>query len=101
MILWEPLLDAPFFQELVRRTGQGQRRLCLSGLVLGARALVVSLIVAAGKRPLMMVLPDDAAVKAFRRDLSAPDLGQQFRVFMVEFRDRLAIGDERREFRVE
>jgi len=69
--LWDPLLDAPFLRDLLRRIGEGQRGLCLSGLVVGARALVTSLLVARGGRPVLLVVPDDAAVEAFRRDLAA------------------------------
>jgi transcription-repair coupling factor (superfamily II helicase) len=71
MTLWDPLLDAPAFQELLRRTGRGERGLNVSGLVVGGRALLMSLLVARGDRPVMLVVPDDAAVEAFRRDLSS------------------------------
>jgi transcription-repair coupling factor (superfamily II helicase) len=68
---WDPLLRAPAFEELFRRLGGGDRGLSLSGLVGGARALVTSLLVTHVGRQVMLVLPDDAAVDAFRRDLSA------------------------------
>jgi transcription-repair coupling factor (superfamily II helicase) len=71
MTLWDPLLDAPAFQDLVRRMGRDERGLSLTGLVVGARALVLSLLVARGGRPVMLVVPDDAAVEAYRRDLAA------------------------------
>ena len=42
--LWDPLLEAPVFRELAQRVGRGERGLSLSGLVVGARALLVSLL---------------------------------------------------------
>jgi len=71
LTLWDPLLEAPFFRDLVDHTGRGEHGFCLTGLVTGSRALVVGLLVARTGNPAMIVLPDDAAVETFRRDLSA------------------------------
>ncbi len=71
LTLWDPLLEAPFFRDLVDHIGRGERGFCLTGLVTGSRALVVGLLVAYTDKPVMIVLPEDAAVEAFRRDLSA------------------------------
>jgi len=69
--LWEPLLAAPFFSELEQRIANGDRGLCLTGLVEGSRALVVSLLAARVGKPLVLVLPDDAAVDSWQRDVAA------------------------------
>ena len=69
--LWDPLLRAPFFSELESRFKKGERGLCLTGLVEGSRALVLSLLAIRAARPLVLVLPDDAAVDAWQRDISA------------------------------
>ncbi len=71
LTLWDPLLEAPFFRDLVEHTGRREHGFCLTGLVTGSRALIVGLLVARTGNPVMVVLPDDAAVEAFRRDLSA------------------------------
>ncbi|MCP3982004.1 MAG: transcription-repair coupling factor [bacterium] len=72
--LWKPLIDSPYFGELERRLSAGESGVCLSGLVEGSRALVLALLAARGRK-LMLVLPDDNAVEAYRRDLAA--LGSQ------------------------
>jgi transcription-repair coupling factor (superfamily II helicase) len=69
--LWAPLFRAPFFEALERRINNGSKGLCLSGLVEGARALVLSLLSARTEKALLLVLPDDNALEAYRRDLSA------------------------------
>jgi transcription-repair coupling factor (superfamily II helicase) len=69
--MWDPLLGAPSFQELARRLAQGDAGLRLSGLVPGARALAISLLVARVGRPVLLVVPDDSSLDGFRRDLSA------------------------------
>ena len=69
--LWTPVLDAPFFRDLERRLQQGEGGLCLTGLVEGARALVLTLLAERAGRPLMLVVPGDGALDAYRRDLGA------------------------------
>jgi len=69
--LWSPLLRAPFFRELERRAASAERGTALTGLVEGSRSLVLSLLMARTGRQLLLVLPDDAAVGAYQRDLSA------------------------------
>ncbi len=69
--LWEPLLEAPFFQELERRVRDADTGLWLSGLVEDSRALVLALLAARSGRPMLVVVPDDAALESYRRDLSA------------------------------
>ena len=69
--LWQPILDAPFFREIASRLERGEKGLRLTGLVAGSRALVLGMLAAHTGRPLMLVVPDDAAVEEFQRDLSA------------------------------
>ena len=69
--LWDPLLEAPFFEELGRRMADGEQGLCVTGLTEGARALVLALLGAAHGQRLAVVLPDDTAVQAYQRDASA------------------------------
>ena len=69
--LWEPLLKAPFFKELGGRLGNEDRPLCVTGLTAGGRALVLSLLASARGRRMVVVAPDDAAIEAYQRDLSA------------------------------
>ncbi len=61
---------APFFEALERRIADGSKGSCLTGLVEGARALVLSLLSARTAKPLLLVLPDYNALAAYRRDLS-------------------------------
>ncbi|HXV76070.1 MAG TPA: CarD family transcriptional regulator, partial [Candidatus Polarisedimenticolaceae bacterium] len=70
LALWSPLTRAPFFEQLERRSAAGEP-LCLTGLVEGSRALVLSLWVARGGGPLILVVPDDSALAAYGRDLAA------------------------------
>jgi len=69
--LWDPLLGAPFFDELVRRVRAREPGLCLSGLVESARALALALLASRSGRRLMLVVPDAAAMAVYQRDLSA------------------------------
>jgi len=69
--LWDPLLSAPFFKELGSRLGKEGGPLCVTGLTAGARALVLSLLASARGCRMVVVAPDDAAIEAYRRDLSA------------------------------
>ena len=69
--LWEPLLQAPFFQELERRLARGERSLSLAGAVEAARGLVLTLLVARTGRGVLLVVPDHTSLEAYRRDLAA------------------------------
>jgi len=71
LALWEPLVRAPFFAAAAAALRQGTGGLALQGLVPGARALVLDLLVAVTGRPALVVVPDDAALEALRRDLAA------------------------------
>ncbi len=71
LTVWDLLLRAQFFKDLVARTGRKNGRICLSGLVAGARSLVLGLLAVHGRRRLMLVVPDDTAVEGYIRDLSA------------------------------
>jgi transcription-repair coupling factor (superfamily II helicase) len=69
--LWSPLSRTPFFNTLERSLEEGARGLRLTGLVEGARALVLHLLALRTGKALLLVLPDDNALEAYRRDLSA------------------------------
>jgi transcription-repair coupling factor (superfamily II helicase) len=69
--LWSPLARAPFFSNLERSIREGARGLRLTGLVEGARSLVLHMLAMRTERSVLLVLPDDNAVEAYRRDLSA------------------------------
>jgi transcription-repair coupling factor (superfamily II helicase) len=70
--LWTPLLEAPFFRDLAARMEvERPRDLRVDGLVEGSRALVLTLLGAQLGRGMLLVLPDDAALESYRRDLSA------------------------------
>jgi transcription-repair coupling factor (superfamily II helicase) len=71
LTLWSPILDAPFFRDVERALQAEGKGVCLGGLVEGSRAVVLSLLAARTGRPMMLVVPDDAALDAYRRDLSA------------------------------
>jgi len=71
LTLWAPVLRAPFFEDLEREIRNGGSGLCLSGLVEGSRALVLGLLAARGVGGLLVVVPNDTAVEAYDRDLSA------------------------------
>ncbi|ANM32270.1 hypothetical protein ABI59_14785 [Acidobacteria bacterium Mor1] len=65
------MLEAPYFQELEGRASRGLGGTCVSGLVDGSRALVLFLLAQRTRKPLMLVVPDDGALNAYRRDLTA------------------------------
>jgi transcription-repair coupling factor (superfamily II helicase) len=71
LALWTPLLGAELFRRLERRLREGERGQAVAGLVESARALLLGLLAERGGRPLLLVLPDDGALEARRRDLSA------------------------------
>jgi transcription-repair coupling factor (superfamily II helicase) len=68
---WQPLLTASFFETLTRRVKDGGGGTCVSGLTEGARALIVTLLARETKRKLLVIVPDDAALDHWRRDLAA------------------------------
>jgi transcription-repair coupling factor (superfamily II helicase) len=68
---WEALVRATDFTELERRLRAGERGLTVTGLVDGSRALILTLLAARLARPLLLVVPDDAALAAHERDLAA------------------------------
>jgi transcription-repair coupling factor (superfamily II helicase) len=82
---WGSLLRSPFFNELEQRVARAERGLCLTGLVEGSRALILTLLAGRAGRPILLVLPDDTAVEAYRRDLSA------FAELMGRDRERIVV----------
>ncbi len=68
---WRPLLEAPFFETLRRRLEDGGGATCVSGLVEGARALVLTLLSRVSSTRILLVVPDDPALDRWRRDLAA------------------------------
>src|SRR5512138_1915446 len=69
--LFAPLVGDPAFREIERGLVARSPRVALSGLVEGARAIVLALLQARTGRPLLLVVPDDAAAESWRRDLAA------------------------------
>jgi len=69
--LWAPLTGAPFFAPLEQSLRDGDRGGCLTGLVEGSRALLLNLLAARAAGPFLVVVPDDSALEAYDRDLSA------------------------------
>ncbi len=67
--LLERLLDLPETRKLVEAARAGRRVTVVSGLVGGAKALVIAALQRATNRPLFVVTPDAAALEAFRRDV--------------------------------
>ena len=69
--LWAPLTGASFFAPLEQALRDGDRGSCLTGLVEGSRALLLNLLTARAAGPFLVVVPDDSALEAYDRDLSA------------------------------
>ena len=69
--LFDPILKAPVFQELLRRTRAGERRIALAGLVGGARSIFLSLLAAETRRKILLIVSDDTALDAHQKDLTA------------------------------
>lgn len=67
---WRPLLEAPFFETLKRRLEDGGGGICVSGLVEGARALVLTVLSRVTSSKILLVVPEDATLR-WRRDLAA------------------------------
>ena len=68
---WRPLLAAPFFETLRRRLEDGGGGTCVSGLVEGARALVLTALSRVSSTKILLVVPEDATLDRWRRDLAA------------------------------
>lgn len=71
LALFSPLLLSESFREIESGLDSGIRGRTVAGLVEGARALVATLLAERLRRPILLVVPDDAALEAWRRDLAA------------------------------
>jgi len=71
LALWAPIVHAPQFEEIARRLGSGERGARIRGLVDASRAVVAQLLMAQSRRGMLLVVPDDAALEAYERDLAA------------------------------
>src|SRR6185436_960699 len=71
LTLFAPLLDAPAYHELEAAVRAGVPGHTLSGLVPGARALVLTLLAARTGARFLVVVPDDRALDVHHRDLAA------------------------------
>ncbi len=69
--LWAPLVEDPQFRDVARALADGEGAWCVRGLVDAARAVVAQLWIACSGRGMLLVVPDDAALEAYERDLSA------------------------------
>jgi len=68
--VFEPLTASVAFRELERGLVAGEAGLSCAGLVEGARALVLTLLAGRVGKPMLLVVPDDVALEAYRRDLT-------------------------------
>ncbi len=72
LALFAPLLEAPFFRALEQRVREAERgEIALSGLVEGSRSLVLTVLAERAGKRMLLVVADDGALEAYRRDLSA------------------------------
>jgi len=69
--LWAPLLETPQFAAVARSLAAGEGAWRIRGLVDAARAVVAQLLMAKSERGMLVVVPDDSALEAYERDLSA------------------------------
>jgi transcription-repair coupling factor (superfamily II helicase) len=69
--LFRPVLEAPPFRDVEARVRRGSDRIALSGLVEGSRAVVLAILGLRLRRRLLIVVPDDASLAAWQRDLTA------------------------------
>ncbi len=69
--LWGSIVGTPQFEELARRLAAGEQGARIRGLVDAARAVVAQLLMAHTVRGMLIVVPDDAALEAYERDLAA------------------------------
>jgi transcription-repair coupling factor (superfamily II helicase) len=69
--LFDPLLESDAFRRVVRGMASGESGLRLTGLVEGARALVLTLLAQRTESRLLVVVPDDVTLESWQRDLTA------------------------------
>ena len=65
------LVESLFYVEVEDRLASGRGRVDLSGLVDGSRALVLTLLATRLRTGILLVVPDDAAMDRWHRDLAA------------------------------
>ncbi|MDH3627195.1 MAG: transcription-repair coupling factor, partial [Acidobacteriota bacterium] len=70
MNLWQPLAEAPFFEELARRVNSRNKHAVVSGLVESSRALLLLLLARRSGRPLLLVTADDTSLESYQGDLA-------------------------------
>src|SRR6476619_4760909 len=68
--IFQPLLDDPEFQRLAEGVRRGTPA-SVAGLVESSKALVLYLLHALTGRPVMLVVPDEARLEEYDRDLKA------------------------------
>ncbi len=71
MPVFQRLLDSSFYRDLETRLAGDRGRVELSGLVEVSRALVLTLLAARLRTGILLVVPDDAALGRWHRDLAA------------------------------
>jgi transcription-repair coupling factor (superfamily II helicase) len=69
--LWAPLLEDPQFENVARALASGEVSSRIRGLTDAARAVVLELLITRSGRGMWIVVPDDEALEAYERDLSA------------------------------
>ena len=67
---WHPLVDAPFFRQAVAHAKNGGEGCAVQGLIDGARALTVDLLARQSGKKILLIVPDDAAMDRWRRELA-------------------------------
>src|SRR6059036_1790207 len=70
LTLFEPLLADPEFKRLVEKVRSGSPA-SVAGLVESSKALVLHLLHAITGRPILLVVPDEARLDEYARDLAA------------------------------
>lgn len=70
MNLWQPLVEAPFFEELSRRLQSADKHAVVTGLVESSRALMLLLLARRQGKPLLLVTADDAKLECHRGDFA-------------------------------
>ena len=70
MNLWQPLVEAPFFEELSRRLQSSGKHAVVSGLVESSRALTLLLLARRQRKPLLLVTADDTKLESHRGDFA-------------------------------
>jgi transcription-repair coupling factor (superfamily II helicase) len=69
--LFGPLLESAPYRDLESRVRDGEAPVALSGLVGGARSLVLSLLLSRIRRRILLVVEDDGSLGSYHRDLAA------------------------------